>query len=53
MKNNTALIEHKTMVLFNFLSLQHKKDKRIGELSIQDIQEIIEFLITESSHEKN
>lgn len=47
MKNNTALIEHKTIALFNFLSSQHKKDKRIGELSIQDIQKIIEFLINE------
>lgn len=38
-------LEIKTMALFNFLSMKHKNDKRIGELSFQDILEMVEFLM--------
>ena len=34
----------KAMALFNFLSMNHEKNKRIGELSVKDVIEIVEFL---------
>ena len=43
----------KAMALFNFLSMKHKNDKQIGEFSVKDIMEIVEFLINGESHAGN
>ena len=43
----------KAMALFNFLSMNHEKNKRIGELSVKDVIEIVEFLTTGGSNAKN
>lgn len=53
MTDNTALLQRKALALFNFLSNKHLNDKKIGELSLQDIQEIVEFLMNEKSHGAN
>ena len=34
----------KAMALFNFLSMHHEKNKRIGELSVKDVLEMVQFL---------
>ena len=43
----------KAMALFNFLSMHHEKNKRIGELSVKDVLEIVEFLTAGGSNAKN
>ena len=43
----------KAMALFNFLKMKHQNDKRIGELSVKDVIEIVEFLATGGSNAKN
>jgi len=45
MINNTALVQRQALALFNFLSNKHLNDKKIGELSLQDILEMVEFLM--------
>ena len=43
----------KAMSLFNFLKMKHPNDKRIGELSVKDVIEIVEFLTAGGSNAKN
>ena len=43
----------KAMALFNFLSTNHEKNKRIGELSVKDVIEIVEFLTDGGFDAKN
>ena len=40
----------KAMALFNFLSMNHEKNKRIGELPVKDVIKIVEFLATGGSN---
>lgn len=44
MADNTVFLKRQTFVLFNFLSMKYRNDKRIGELSIKDVMEIVKFL---------
>ncbi len=44
MTDNTAFLKRKILALFNFLSMKHKNDKRIGELSVKDVMEMVKFL---------
>ena len=53
MTDNTALLQRKALALFNFLSNKHLNDKKIGELSLQDIPEIVAFMLKEESHGTN
>ena len=53
MTDNTALLQRKALALFNFLSNKHLNDKKIGELSLQDILEIVAFMLKEESHGTN
>ena len=44
MTDNTAFLKRQTLALFNFLRMKHINDKRIGELSIKDVMEMVKFL---------
>lgn len=41
---NNALLGRQAFALFNFLITKHENDKRIGELSVKDVMEIVKFL---------
>ena len=53
MTDNTAFLKRQTLAFFNFLSMKHKNDKRIGDLSVNDVMEIVKFLSEEVCHAKN
>lgn len=53
MTDNTAFLKRQTLALFNFLSMKHKNDKRIGDLSVKDVMEIVKFLSEEVCYAKN
>jgi hypothetical protein len=44
MTKNTALIERQALALFNFMSMKHQNNKRIGELTVGDFVEMCTFL---------
>ena len=44
MTDNTAFVKRQTLALFNFLRIKHENDKRIGELSVKDVMEMVKFL---------
>ena len=43
----------KAMALFNFLSMKHKNDKRVGEFSLYDLIEMVQFLTDGDSDAEN
>jgi hypothetical protein len=44
MKKNIAVLNRQGIALFNFMSMKHLNNKRIGELTIGDFVEICAFL---------
>lgn len=49
LKNNSSLVKLKTLALFTWLRMQWMCDKKIGDLSIENVMEIVEFLGEESN----
>lgn len=49
LKNKSSLVKLKTLALFNWLRMQGMCDKKIGDLSIENVIEIVEFLGEESN----
>jgi hypothetical protein len=46
MKTDNADLNRRAIALFNFVSMQQKNDKRIGDLTLGDFVEICKFLDT-------
>jgi hypothetical protein len=44
MTTNTAILNRQGEALFNFMSIKHQNDKKIGELTVKDFLEMCEFL---------
>jgi hypothetical protein len=44
MEIDTAVLNRQGTALFNFMSMKHQNDKRIGDLTIRDFIEMIAFL---------
>ena len=47
MTDKQRLINRQALVLFNFWSMKHKNDKRVGELTIGDFIELCEVFLNE------
>jgi hypothetical protein len=44
METDTAVVNSQGTALFNFMSMKHQNDKRVGELTIGDFFEMAAFL---------
>ncbi|MBR1734638.1 MAG: hypothetical protein IJ730_04220 [Alphaproteobacteria bacterium] len=44
MNLDNALLKRKAIALFNFLGMKHKTNKCIGELTVRDVMELVNFL---------
>jgi hypothetical protein len=51
MTGNTAPVRRNALILFNFMGMKQRNDKRIGDLTVGDFIEMCEILGGDNSNE--